>query len=106
MSGVTKQDIGSLDSGLIIFQRVNHNSHFFRQTFLQRTQMRSGLLLRLQSGDLFLAQVREDLDILGGVSVAYVQPKLIEFIRRSIATIQPDITGFRLSELTTVSLRD
>ena len=68
--------------------------------------MRSGLLLRLQSGDLFLAQVREDLDILGGVSIAYVQPELIEFIRRSIATIQPDITGFRLSELTTVGLRD
>lgn len=28
-------------------------------------------MLRLQSGDLFLAQVREDLDILGGVSIAY-----------------------------------
>ena len=41
-------------------------------------------MLRLQSGDLFLAQVREDLDILGGVSIAYVQPELIEFIRRSI----------------------
>ena len=39
--GVTEQDIGSLHSGLIIFQRVNHNSHFFRQTFLQRTQMKA-----------------------------------------------------------------
>ena len=56
--------------------------------------------------DFFAAQRRENLDVFGSIGIAYVEPELIEFIRRSVIRCQPYVARLRLAELPTVGLRD
>ena len=84
---------------------MNHHSDFFCQTFLQRTKMSGSSLFFFQGSDLFFAQVCEDFDISCCIGITYIQ-ELVKFIRRSVTTVQPYVTRFSLTELTTVGFRD
>ena len=55
-------------------------------------------LLSLQRG--------EDLDIALRIIITYVEPELIELIRRGIFAVEPDITALGLSELAAVGFGD
>ena len=61
-------------------------------------------MLGRQSLDFFPGQRSEYLDVAGCIGIAYVQPELVELIRRCIAGIEPYIAGFRLTEFTAVRL--
>ena len=70
---------------IIIIFRVNHHSHFLSQTFLEKTQMGTFLMFGNQCFNFFFLDGSEDFNITFGIRVAYVQPELIELVRRSIA---------------------
>ena len=63
---------------------MNHYSDFFCQAFLQRTKVGSCGLFLFNAAISSLLRSVEDLDISGGIGIAYVQPELVEFVRRSI----------------------
>ena len=57
-----------------------------------------------QCFNFFFLDGGEDFNITFGIGVAYVQPELIELVWWSIARVQPDISGFCFTKLTTISL--
>ena len=59
-----------------------------------------------QGFDFFLAERSENLDVLGSVIIAHVQPELVELVRRSLVRVEPDVARFGLAELATVGLSD
>ena len=83
---------------------MNHHSYFLSQTLLQYTQMRSFSMFCCQCFHFFLTQRSENLYITCGILVTYIQPELIELVRRSITGVQPNITRLSLTELTTIGL--
>ena len=68
--------------------------------------MRRLFLLLDQSIDFILGKIGKDLDIFGSISITHVQPELVEFVRRSVTAIQPDIARFSLAELASVGFRN
>ena len=101
-SSVSKQDARSFYSSVVVSFRVNHDSYFLSQTFLEYTQVRSLFVFCNQAFYFFFAQWSEYLDITLSVFVAYIQPELIELVRRGISCVQPDISWFCLTKFTTV----
>ena len=85
---------------------MNHDSHFLGQTLLKDAQMGSSLVLGRQSVNLLLGQCSEYLYVAFGILVAHVQPELVELIWRSVARVEPDVSGLCLAELATVGLRN
>ena len=103
---VSEQYIGSLDGSIVIFLGMNHDRHFLCQTFLQRTEMRCFFLFFDQGINFFLGQIGKDLDIFGSIGIAHVQPELVEFIRRCITAIQPNVARLSFAELASVGFRN
>ena len=85
---------------------MNHDSHFLGQALLKDAQMGSSLVLGRQSINLLLGQCSEYLYVAFGILVAHVQPELVELIWRSVARVEPDVSGLCLAELATVGLRN
>ena len=85
---------------------MNHHRNLFSQAFLQHAQMRCCLMFGYQSIYLVFRQRSKDFDIAFRIRVAYIQPELVEFIRRSISRIEPYIARFRLTEFTTIGFRN
>ena len=83
---------------------MNHYGNLLSQTLLKYTATRILLVLLYESIDSLLVKVSEDLDILLGIIIAYVQPELVESVRSSTVTVQPDVTALCLTELLTVCL--
>ena len=83
---------------------MNHYGNLLSQTLLKYTATWILLVLLYESIDSLLVKVSEDLDILLGIIIAYVQPELVESVRSSAVTVQPDVTALCLTELLTVCL--
>lgn len=68
--------------------------------------MRCFFLFFDQGINFFLGQIGKDLDIFGSIGIAHVQPELVEFIRRCITAIQPNVARLSLAELASVGFRN
>ena len=104
--GVAEQDVGSLDRSVVVLFGVHHDGDLLGQSLLERTQVRSLFLLLDERVDFLVRKAGEDLDVFLGVFVGYVQPELVELVRRGVSLVQPYVAGLRLSELLAVGLRD
>ena len=83
---------------------MNHHGHFFSQTLLKHTQMRSLFMLSNQRVYFFFGKRSENLDVTLCVIIAHVQPELIELVRRSISRVKPYIARLGLAEFCSISL--
>ena len=83
---------------------MNHYGNLLSQTLLEYTATWILLVLLYEGINSLLIEVGKDLDILLGIIIAYVQPELVESVRSSAVTVQPDVTALSLTELLTVCL--
>ena len=94
-SMVAEENIRSLDSRLIVFSAVHHGSHFLRKTLLEGTLTWIGSLLGDECVDFLFGKAGENLDVLGSIIVADIEPELIEFVGRCAGGIAPSKDDWR-----------
>ena len=68
--------------------------------------MGSSILFSHKPVNLLLRKRSENLDISLGIGIRNIQPELVEFVWRSVTTVEPDIPRLCLAELTSVGLRN
>ena len=85
---------------------MHHYRHFLSETLLEHTATRICILLSDDGFNLFLLQRSEDLDVALRILVWYVEPELVELVRRSAIAVEPHVATFRLTKLATVALGD
>ena len=68
--------------------------------------MCSRSLLCYKIFDLFFSQESKNLNVTGGIFVTHIQPELVESVRRSVATIEPNIPFLGLAKLSSICLGD
>ena len=83
---------------------MNHYGNLLSQTLLKYTATWILLVLLYEGINSLLIEVGKDLDVLLGIVIAYVQPELVESVRSSAVTVQPDVTALCLTELLAVCL--
>ena len=83
---------------------MNHYGNLLSQTLLKYTAAWVLLVLLYEGINSILVKVGEDLDVLLGIIIAYVQPELVECIRSCAVAVQPDVTALSLTELLAVCL--
>ena len=96
----------SLDGSLVILLAVDHDGDFFCKTLLKLTGSGVLVVCRNECLDLLFGKGGEDLDVFLGVGVGYVEPELIELVRRGIAGVEPYVSALGLAEFAAVSLGD
>src|SRR5574344_340078 len=81
---------------------MNHDGYFFSQTFLQCTQMGSFSMFSNQLVYFIFTKRSENLDVPRRIIITYIEPELIKFIRRCISCIEPHITRFCFTKLSSI----
>ena len=85
---------------------MNENRYFFTQTALEHATTRVLVVLFDEGIDFFLRERCENLDVALCFFIAYVEPELVEGVRRSAVAVEPYVTLLSLTKLLTVGLSD
>ena len=85
---------------------MNEDGNFLSQKLLEFSLSRVELMVCNCSLYLFLGKECENLDVALGIFIGYIEPELVELVRRGSFRIELDVAFLGLAELLSVSLSD
>ena len=106
LGGFSKEYVAGGNGHIEVFLGMYHGGDLFCESLLQDTAPGILLMIGYKSINGLLIEVSKDLDIALGITVADVQPELIEGIWRGTIAVEPHISALRFTEFPPICFRN